>query len=161
MGYVFKAEYFLPENASNYLNELGDPFGVTPIPIFPAKRKRKDISQTYETTKMPYEHYDVEAIEEKSGLLDDEQTINEHSYRKWYEDDEEEMPDYTLEDLKIKEPNNVQQSRFTLYKGIEKMADLSGVPGRPCMLRSICETAEVPFSFSNGILGELAHIIMT
>lgn len=33
IGWVFKMEYYLPENASNYLNIIADPFDITPRPI--------------------------------------------------------------------------------------------------------------------------------
>lgn len=39
--------------------------------------------------------------------------------------------------------------------------DSKGLSGRPCVLRSICESAHTPFDFSNGILGELMHIVMS
>lgn len=36
-----------------------------------------------------------------------------------------------------------------------------GLDGRACVLRAICESAHTPFDYSNGILGELMHIVMT
>lgn len=33
--------------------------------------------------------------------------------------------------------------------------------GRPCVLRSICESAHTSFDYSNGILGELMHVVMS
>lgn len=36
-----------------------------------------------------------------------------------------------------------------------------GLDGKACVLRSICESAHASFGYSNGILGELIHIIMT
>lgn len=155
LGYVFKSEYFLPVNSSDYFNIIGDPFDPTPRPI--NSRKRRDESKMDGN----YEKYDVEVREIESGP--NEENIVDHEKdkynRKWYEDDE--PIKYTLEDIKKKQPNRLEQSRYTLYKGLEKMAEASGLPGRLCLLRSICESAEAPFSFSNGILGELAHILLS
>lgn len=96
--------------------------------------------------------------------------------RRWYDEDDDEDAEgdndnmledtvdddeYTLSDISAQSPQNLGQSRFTLYKGLEKLAATSGLPGRPCMLRSICEAADVPFTYQHGILGELAHLIMT
>lgn len=36
-----------------------------------------------------------------------------------------------------------------------------GLRGRECLLKSICEAALVPFTHTNGILGELAHIVIS
>lgn len=36
-----------------------------------------------------------------------------------------------------------------------------GLDGRSCVLRSICESAHASFDYTNGILGELMHVIMT
>lgn len=56
---------------------------------------------------------------------------------------------------------DVDKSRWNFYKGIEAVANARGIEGRPCLLRTICEVAEVPFGELNGILGELMHIMFT
>lgn len=131
MGYVFKANYYLPSNASNYIDFLADPFEKESlVPISGGRRRRSN--------------------EENAVVFNDSPSdLNV--------DDEV----YAGDNLVMNEPNKLSESRFTLYKGLEKMAETHGLPGRPCLLRTICETAEVPFSYDNGILGELAHLIMT
>ncbi|TMW41221.1 hypothetical protein DOY81_013699, partial [Sarcophaga bullata] len=47
------------------------------------------------------------------------------------------------------------------YKGLEGLANRMGLSGRACVLKSICETAETPFHYYNGLLGELLHILLT
>lgn len=170
VGYVFKAEYFLPVNASQWYDWIKDPFEPHPIEAEGGRRKRSAIAddgtdqKQAETGETNVERYVVEAkvISDDNDQQDD-QLAEDESH--WYEENEssEEAANnnYSLEDIKNKSPQDLSHSRFTLYKGIQKLAELSGVPGRPCLLRSICETAEVPFSYSNGILGELAHLIMT
>lgn len=158
IGYVYKADYFLPVNASNFWDLIADPFNPTPLPI--NNRRRREISDEpvaqQQSSYEKSERYTVEAEEIGEGQ---QETVQYPQEKKWY--DEDEPDDYTLEDLKLKTPHNLGQSRFTLYKGIEKLAESSGMPGRPCLLRSICEISEAPFTYGNGILGELAHLIMT
>lgn len=163
MGYVFKANYYLPDNVTNYIDVLGDPFDRTTIPISGGKRRRRrmvDVTHLQDNY-IKSERYTVEATE-LAAELNDGNEVSGAAYN-WYDEKDEDDGNIKFEaaDLQDDLPQNLEQSRFTLYKGIEKMAEVSGLPGRPCMLRSICETAEVPFSYGNGILGELAHLILT
>ncbi|KAJ0175006.1 hypothetical protein K1T71_009147 [Dendrolimus kikuchii] len=54
-----------------------------------------------------------------------------------------------------------RMNRWDFYKIIEHMAERYGYSGRPCLLRTICEAAEVPFTHENGLLGEIGHILFT
>ncbi|XP_022129887.2 uncharacterized protein LOC111003593 [Pieris rapae] len=63
---------------------------------------------------------------------------------------------HTLQD---EEPQRM--NRWDLYKIIEHMISRYGYSGRPCLLRTICEAAEVPFTYENGLLGEIGHILFT
>ncbi|XP_026845380.1 uncharacterized protein LOC6595906 [Drosophila persimilis] len=51
--------------------------------------------------------------------------------------------------------------RWTVYKGLEGLADRLGYQGRICVLKSICEAAEEPFHFANGLLADLFHILLS
>ncbi|XP_034101965.1 uncharacterized protein LOC117566534 [Drosophila albomicans] len=51
--------------------------------------------------------------------------------------------------------------RWTLYKGLEGLAQRLGYQGRICVLKSICEAAEEPFHYTNGLVAELLHILLT
>ncbi|XP_001661761.2 uncharacterized protein LOC5575033 [Aedes aegypti] len=53
------------------------------------------------------------------------------------------------------------RTRWEIYRMLETMADQKGYNGRSCLLRTICEAAEVKFSHSSGIIGELLHILLT
>ncbi|XP_013149162.1 PREDICTED: uncharacterized protein LOC106111581 [Papilio polytes] len=65
-------------------------------------------------------------------------------------------------DQKHKDETEPQRmNRWDFYKIIEHMAERYGYSGRPCLLRTICEAAEVPFTHENGLLGEIGHIIFT
>ncbi|CAG4940034.1 unnamed protein product [Parnassius apollo] len=54
-----------------------------------------------------------------------------------------------------------RMNRWDFYKIIEHMVERYGFSGRPCLLRTICEAAEVPFTHENGLLGEIGHILFT
>lgn len=177
IGYVFKAEYFLPENASNVLDILSDPFNPTPRPISDTGRRRRRSSGFDADTQQRYERYEEEAIEVESATMPngmasyddeyDEDAVRVGGAEDSAEDDLAEDAEtvkqhspYTLNDVKIREPNNLATARFTMYRGLESLLQKRGLPGRPCMLRSICEAANAQFSYHNGILGELAHIVL-
>ncbi|XP_069360478.1 uncharacterized protein [Maniola hyperantus] len=58
-------------------------------------------------------------------------------------------------------PEPQRMNRWDFYKIIEHMIQRYGYSGRPCLLRTICEAAEVPFTYENGLLGEIGHILFT
>ncbi|XP_073959916.1 uncharacterized protein [Choristoneura fumiferana] len=68
-----------------------------------------------------------------------------------------------LKDAKAREEDEEPQrmNRWDFYKIIEHMTERYGFSGRPCLLRTICEAADVPFTHENGLLGEIAHILLT
>lgn len=37
----------------------------------------------------------------------------------------------------------------------------NGFHGKYCLLKAICEAAEIPFGEHNGVLGDIIHIILT
>lgn len=146
IGYVFKAEYFLPENASNVLDILSDPFTPTTRPLTGTGRKRRNVvtalnqvtddyytrgaSHGYDDVqKQKFEKYTVPAVVVESAPIeaDDDLRNSEDEYDEEYnpipmEDDvEQDGKQYTLNDVKIKEPNNLATARFTVYKGFEEM----------------------------------------
>ncbi|PSN41161.1 hypothetical protein C0J52_05210 [Blattella germanica] len=53
--------------------------------------------------------------------------------------------------------------RRRVYGMIEIMLERFGLSGRSCLLKAICEAAEIPLHLSeqNGLLGDLLHIILT
>lgn len=204
IGYVLKAEYFLPENASNVIDILGDPFNPSPRPLTNGRRRRYAAAsqhgsvatteaqqlQGYDADlQQRFERYDAVAVEVDTELNTERNIGTDADYQYEYEmqkdttnnnhvdgnilhddaddanddadvDSEATLPPLTLADVRIKERNNLYTARFALYRGFEAIVQRNGLPGRPCMLRSICEAAHAPFSYDNGILGELAHIVM-
>lgn len=128
-----------------------------------------------------YEKYDVEAIEIDSGLTGNDNG-DDADYGDETEEHEEDHP-ATNNYWNTNQHKDFSTARWTLFKGIELLARRlvitfpnflfyfcfvinltrfrKGLAGRPCMLRSICESAQAPFSIKTGILGELMHIVMT
>ncbi|XP_011879980.1 PREDICTED: uncharacterized protein LOC105568721 [Vollenhovia emeryi] len=50
--------------------------------------------------------------------------------------------------------------RATVYRVLESKFESSGYSGRECLLRAICETAELPLRH-NGLIGDIVHVIFT
>ncbi|KAI4465004.1 hypothetical protein MML48_3g00006210 [Holotrichia oblita] len=51
--------------------------------------------------------------------------------------------------------------RKLIYNLLETKLTMHGYPGHSCLLRIICETALMSVTESNGVLGDLFHIIFT
>ncbi|XP_018576840.1 uncharacterized protein LOC108915326 [Anoplophora glabripennis] len=51
--------------------------------------------------------------------------------------------------------------RQMVYKAFEKRIESNGYPGKPCLLRAICEMSLYSIKDINGVLGEIIHIIFT
>lgn len=132
IGYVFKSQYFLPENASNYLDPIADPFDLTPQPItnyFTRKRRQlkdpmleqptpteapaaKNSSGFDRLLNQKYEKYEVNAFEVESGTdaspVEDQQGMSDDDHLN--EEDETECLN--------EPPQNLANSRWIVYKGI-------------------------------------------
>lgn len=146
IGYVFKAEYFLPENASNYLNFLADPFDLTTRPIgsFFERKKReltddsgkvleepapteapKQLNETSgydEELHQKYEKYVVkpEVVASGSNPQQKSEEIGMSDSDYW---NQEEKTEWFDDPLRPKQPQNLATSRWTLYKGIAALAE--------------------------------------
>lgn len=95
--------------------------------------------------QLKYEKYDVEAVEIESGANNiRKDNVDDDDYQGYddglegdlhndrVEDDEEDVMgdirneddnQYTLNDIRKKQPGNLATARFSLYRGIEKMAE--------------------------------------
>ncbi|XP_050293887.1 uncharacterized protein LOC126734348 isoform X2 [Anthonomus grandis grandis] len=51
-------------------------------------------------------------------------------------------------------------SRWDIYQALEKDSEI-GHGGRPCVLRAICEAAEIPIDHNHGFFEEVFHTIFT
>ncbi|XP_038222138.1 uncharacterized protein LOC119839770 [Zerene cesonia] len=66
-----------------------------------------------------------------------------------------------IDQKNLEEQEPQRMNRWDFYKVLEHMIERYGYSGRPCLLRTICEAAEVPFTYENGLLGEIGHILFT
>ncbi|CAD1478020.1 unnamed protein product [Heterotrigona itama] len=63
--------------------------------------------------------------------------------------------DYTIPGVYY---SRTQKSRWSIYKTLEKVADIYGFGGKACLLKAICEAASAPFDGRHGLLGQLLHV---
>lgn len=123
IGYVLKSEYLLPDNTSTVLHFLRDPFDPITRPI---ERRRRNAAPPLAIASQNdtdhYEKYDVEAVQIGTGLTTNDG--GDENSNKWNELDEEE--EFAPEDYRITKQNDFQTFRWTLYKGIEAMAERYG-----------------------------------
>lgn len=140
---MFKAEFFLPENASNYLNILADPFDITPRPIT-GRRNRRSIKNIDGSSELPkntidenhgydseqnekYERHQGEAEVIESGTeptdADGDEDKNGMSEEElWFQDDQY---DKKNDPQVLKHPQNFATTRWTVYKGMAALAERS------------------------------------
>lgn len=134
IGYVFKAEYFLPENASNYVNILGDPFDITPRPLS-GRRRRRAINKTEsgfdDETHQRYERYEVDAEVVESDTdspIDDgdanEEAEGDYKYNSIHDElvYHEDREAWKNDPMRLKHPQNFATSRWALYEGFGLVA---------------------------------------
>ncbi|XP_055678115.1 uncharacterized protein LOC129786888 [Lutzomyia longipalpis] len=57
--------------------------------------------------------------------------------------------------------NDAFLTRKKVYKILENKFQSHGHPGKPCLLRAICEEAHEPINAHNGVLGDVIHIVLT
>ncbi|GAB0097675.1 uncharacterized protein DMENIID0001_133400 [Sergentomyia squamirostris] len=146
-GYVFKAQYFLPT--------LGSDWRPSEDSWAHEWRKRRDLialkMENYTVSKILIEETTNSPEEEDLSFLNEEDSYEEEKAGKEAEEAFWRSPpeDYG------------KNSRWNTYKGIEAIVSNSGYDGRSCVLRSICEAVQRPFSKESGLLAELFNIIFS
>lgn len=141
IGYVFKAEFWLPENASDYLSFLNSPFDVTTFtPLSPGSRRKRELElansigsdhQTIDSNATEHGGFDTEQnehfekhdghIEVESGKIVDPQQEKWDAEKAWFKDDDD--FDRTKSPVFLKKPQNYATSRWTIYKGFAALAE--------------------------------------
>ncbi|XP_055699337.1 uncharacterized protein LOC129799467 [Phlebotomus papatasi] len=159
-GYVFKAQYFLPTK----------PEDLRISPIWESKKTRRDLPRAYPENPLASfdghkEVYNVDKVlVEESQINENSLAVDEEDWD-WMKEDKGDNDSNEIEDVPTSRfPGNdfnIDHTRWHLYKGLEAISIERSFGGRACVLRAICETAEVPFNRKSGILAELIHIILT
>lgn len=138
IGYAIKILHYLPYNATQ----------LKPSPIV-YERERRSImdnssSEIDPITGQKYEKFERDAVEIKDNSI----ALNDKNVVEEFEEQNQ-------------EDENEQFSRWFLYEKIEELVKHHGFEGRSCIMRMICESSQVNFTYKNGILGELMHILLT
>ena len=135
IGYVFKCGFYLPENASNYLNYLEDPFDLTPRPISGNFRKARQFEEVVpverpkllkkssgydEKLRERFEKYEVEPLQVEAVQEEVEEALTEPD--NWKEEEEEDEEEYSGDPKSPKGPQNFATSRWSIYESIAHMA---------------------------------------
>ncbi|XP_035900847.1 uncharacterized protein LOC118507017 [Anopheles stephensi] len=178
-GWVMKAQYFLPTKVDDLKPQLWENWNDSRRAL--SRRDVSGMGAPVPITQLPasggHERYVVDSVSMREESLDGsaEQLSEEmfddgdDSYWKDAEDDRvlQQQADDTLWpaakeiDPSQLEGYSAEQSRWTTYKAMEKLSESYGLPGRPCVLRSVCESAAAPFTHTGGIFAELLHIVFT
>lgn len=136
IGYAIKILHYLPYNATQ----------LKPSNIIYERKRRNVIdnssSEIDPITGQKYEKYEADVVEIKDNSI----AINDK---------------IIIDDEENNEEEDGQFSRWFLYEQIEELVTHHGFEGRSCIMRMICESAQVNFTYKNGILGELMHILLT
>ncbi|CAH0588176.1 unnamed protein product [Chrysodeixis includens] len=181
VGTVIKFQYDLPTNSTEYTSRIYG-FSQTVSRDMAEDAPAKDISNEIDSdgSRQMSETADIEDDEQdrdNDTLVDltfDDRRKRSLIYSKASIDSEDDMATTELSlDEAIKRQEMIDQNaleeeeepqrmnRWDFYKVIEHMVERYGYSGRPCLLRTICEAAEVPFTHENGLLGEIGHILFT
>lgn len=130
IGYVFKAEFWLPENASSYLSFLDSPFDVsTYTPLSPDSRRKRalDLQQAVESGEPGYDNAPNENVEKHDGQIEvqtgkivDPEQDKWDAEKSWFEDDEF---DHSKNPFFLRKPQNYATSRWSIYKGFAALAE--------------------------------------
>lgn len=138
IGYAIKILHYLPYNATQ----------LHPSHIV-YERERRSImdnssSEIDPITGQKYEKFERDVVEIKDTSI----ALNSNSV----------VDDFVEQN---QEEENEQFSRWFLYEKMEELVKHHGFEGRSCIMRMICESSQVNFTYKNGILGELMHILLT
>ncbi|XP_041766418.1 uncharacterized protein LOC121590646 [Anopheles merus] len=69
-------------------------------------------------------------------------------------------PESVFQNRALERPAGEDQSRRQLYALLEQGLSRAGRNGRACLLRAVCEVAEMPLKH-NGLIGEIIDVIFT
>uniref|UniRef100_A0A182S7Y4 Uncharacterized protein n=1 Tax=Anopheles maculatus TaxID=74869 RepID=A0A182S7Y4_9DIPT len=177
-GWVMKAQYFLPTKVDDLKPQLWENWNDSRRAL-----SRRDVSTMHDPVKLTplpvpggHERYVVDSVSMREESLDSSQgqisdemfDDGDDSYWKDAEDERilQQADDTLWPGAQEMEPSQLdgysaEQSRWTTYRAMEKLSENYGLPGRPCVLRSVCESAAAPFTHTGGIFAELLHIVFT
>lgn len=153
IGYVFKAQFYLPDNSSEYVNFIADPFDVSTHPISSFLRKRSSPDEEPTPTEKPknidgidseqnerFEKHKVDAEVVESGSVNESTDSIDDGDGLWVPENHI----YNDDPLASKVPQNTGTSRWTLYKGMAIIAERFDL--KFIQLNKMCEFLLICFS---------------
>ncbi|XP_053692642.1 uncharacterized protein LOC128741091 [Sabethes cyaneus] len=143
MSYNFEGNYNSPTNLHvftegfwNYIRGIAPPLEEPPIYIH---RSLQGNAQLVNSTGNP----DSESKESDATTEVPQQEAGERALRA--------VPSYPGKFI----------TRKKVYHAIEEHLIKNGFNGKKCLLRAICDAAELPMMENNGVFGDLVHILLT
>lgn len=136
LGYVLKAEYYVPDNTTLLMHFMRDPFNPITHPVTSRRKRNLDsvasetsitngsddfkVNGTNDSTvdEHHYEKYDIEAVEIARA---NETTGEDSEYEADFIEDMDKV--YTAADYRISKPNDFSTARWSLFKGMEMLAE--------------------------------------
>ncbi|CAK1542054.1 unnamed protein product [Leptosia nina] len=171
VGSVIKFQYDLPTNSSEYTSRIFG-FADTVSRDMDGESDREEVKDTNdgrEVDNNDLNYADNDTLVDitfndrrKRALFYSEgSVIKENDINTELPLDEAIRRQEKIDQEVLEEQEPQRMNRWDLYKILEHMIERYGYTGRPCLLRTICEAAEVPFTYENGLLGEIGHILFT
>uniref|UniRef100_A0A1B0AIA5 Uncharacterized protein n=1 Tax=Glossina pallidipes TaxID=7398 RepID=A0A1B0AIA5_GLOPL len=107
--------------------------------------------------------YNVEQLKQQTPLpITVRKLNNQKSRSKHFLIAVDELPVNSTVTASSRANQNYRSSyRWAMYKGFEILTQRLGLGGRDCVMKSICEVAEAPFHYYNGLFAELFYILLT
>ncbi|XP_055706866.1 uncharacterized protein LOC129803954 [Phlebotomus papatasi] len=152
VSYNFEANYNMPTRASDLV-----PGPLVRLDLIDRALGRDNGGEDFITVTEPYNKTLAKEHESERLINEDQETIQTTT-----ESDEitTAIPKVTRSPHKRYTSDSLL-TRKKVYKMLESKLQNYGHPGRPCLLRAICDEAADPINEHNGVLGDVIHIILT
>ncbi|CRK96915.1 CLUMA_CG010326, isoform A [Clunio marinus] len=175
-GMVMKAQYYLPETANQlkfgffpdiFENVTNDANLDNVWHPFPDGRKRRE-TKTDPISGQKYESYEGKVEVKGDETIQNDEVDDDDEFDDQFEEDilerqrmDEQFKHFNMEPEPSTKTDEVDfsSSRWAVYDALSFMLESKGFNGRVCVLRAICESAEV--EFSEHLMGELFHVFFT
>lgn len=170
-GWVLKAQYYLPSVPGNY-----EPINLEnwneSRRAFPDRTRRSIERYEVDNVRIRVEPLPLKDVTSNAAHGDDD--YYDEELQDEFSDHEQVVPGEGQMNSDDGEPKdspgeaetnahpedyNVPNGRWMVYKAMEGLSTGYGYGGRACVLRSICEAADVQFTHTGGVFAELLHIM--
>lgn len=159
----FKPVYF-PDLFTNYSSFNSANNQMSPFPSYYGRKRRRREILIDSKTGEKYEKYEAEVKEIGNVELKDDEDDEEFEdeYYGEYEDTKQypEINDFSRPSEERLKDNT--GTRWLMYEGLSELLEKQGIQnGRECVLKAICDAADVRFTHHSGLFGEIFHILFS